>query len=299
MSSESDMKFFITVAQRSTLSEAALELGLTASAVSRRITRIEDRLGVRLLNRTTRRVGLTSEGEAYLKASMDIVDQIVTAEESISAARGAPQGLLRINATFQFGREHIAPALSTFATRYPGVQTQLVLTDAPANIVEEGFDLQIRFGEPTATSHVMALLLRNRRILVAAPSYLEKHPPLKRISDLAQHNCVVLRQEHSSYDVWRFGKDGDFRVTGRLSTNDGQVAVGWILNGHGIMQRSEWDIARHVKAGRLKVVLPRYGMRADVFAVYPERLNLSAKVRVFIDILKEGLKERTEELQMP
>lgn len=214
MSNISDMEFFIAVAQRSTLSEAALELGVTASAVSRRITRIENRLGVRLLNRTTRRIGLTSEGEAYLKASMDIVDQIVTAEEAISASRGAPKGLLRINATFQFGREHVAPALSEFAVRYPDVQVQLVLTDAPANIVEEGFDLQIRFGEPTATSHVMALLLRNRRVLVAAPSYLEKHSPIRRVSDLSQHNCLVLRQEHSSYDVWRLGEAGNFRVNG-------------------------------------------------------------------------------------
>ncbi len=298
MNGETDMRFFTVVAQRSSLSEAALELGLTASAVSRRLARMEDRLGVRLINRTTRRVSLTSEGEAYLAASMDIIDRIAVAEEAIVSARGEPQGLLRINATFQFGREHVAPAVSAFVNRHPGVEAQLVLTDAPLNIMEEGFDLQIRFGEPTATRQVMGLLLRNRRVLVASPEYLRGHGTPKRLSDLTQHSCIVLRQEHAAYDVWRFGTEDSVRVAGGLSTNDGEIAVSWVLNGHGIMLRSEWDVASHVRAGRLVVVLPRYYMRADVMAVYPERLNLSAKVRLFVELLRERIKERTPDLQL-
>ena len=298
MNGETDMRFFTVVAQRSSLSEAALELGLTASAVSRRLARMEDRLGVRLVNRTTRRVSLTSEGEAYLAASMDIINRIAAAEEAIVSARGEPQGLLRINATFQFGREHVAPAVSAFVNRHPGVEAQLVLTDAPLNIMEEGFDLQIRFGEPTATRQVMGLLLRNRRVLVASPEYLRGHGTPKRLSDLTQHSCIVLRQEHAAYDVWRFGTEDSVRVAGGLSTNDGEIAVSWVLNGHGIMLRSEWDIASHVRAGRLVVVLPRYYMRADVMAVYPERLNLSAKVRLFVELLRERIKERTPDLQL-
>ncbi|WP_052637388.1 LysR family transcriptional regulator [Pseudorhizobium banfieldiae] len=298
MNGETDMRFFTVVAQRSSLSEAALELGLTASAVSRRLARMEDRLGVRLVNRTTRRVSLTSEGEAYLAASMDIINRIAAAEEAIVSARGEPQGLLRINATFQFGREHVAPAVSAFVNRHPGVEAQLVLTDAPLNIMEEGFDLQIRFGEPTATRQVMGLLLRNRRVLVASPEYLRGHGTPKRLSDLTQHSCIVLRQEHAAYDVWRFGTEDSVRVAGGLSTNDGEIAVSWVLNGHGIMLRSEWDVASHVRAGRLVVVLPRYYMRADVMAVYPERLNLSAKVRLFVELLRERIKERTPDLQL-
>lgn len=298
MNGETDMRFFTVVAQRSSLSEAALELGLTASAVSRRLARMEDRLGVRLINRTTRRVSLTSEGEAYLAASMDIINRIAVAEEAIVSARGEPQGLLRINATFQFGREHVAPAVSAFVNRHPGVEAQLVLTDAPLNIMEEGFDLQIRFGEPTATRQVMGLLLRNRRVLVASPEYLRGHGTPKRLSDLTQHSCIVLRQEHAAYDVWRFGTEDSVRVAGGLSTNDGEIAVSWVLDGHGIMLRSEWDVASHVRAGRLVVVLPRYYMRADVMAVYPERLNLSAKVRLFVELLRERIKERTPDLQL-
>ncbi|HEV7436050.1 MAG TPA: LysR family transcriptional regulator [Pseudorhizobium sp.] len=298
MTGETDMRFFTVVAQRSNLSEAALELGLTASAVSRRLARMEDRLGVRLVNRTTRRVSLTSEGEAYLAASIDILNRITAAEEAIVSARGEPQGLLRINATFQFGREHVAPAVSAFAHRHPEVEAQLVLTDAPLNIMEEGFDLQVRFGEPAATRNVMGLLLRNRRVLVASPDYLRRHGTPKRLSDLTQHSCIVLRQEHAAYDIWRFGDDDSVRVAGGLSTNDGEIAVSWVLNGHGIMLRSEWDVARHVRAGRLMVVLPRYYMKADIMAVYPERLNLSAKVRLFIELLRERIKERAPDLQL-
>ncbi|WP_265502192.1 LysR family transcriptional regulator [Paracoccus beibuensis] len=299
MAADSDMYFFAVVAQRSSLAEAALELGITASAASRRLARIEDRLGARLVNRTTRRLALTSEGEAYLKASLDIMDRITAAEEEISATRSAPRGPLRVNATFQFGREHVAPALSAFTEQYPDVQAQLVLTDAPLNIVEEGFDLQIRFGEPTATRHVMGLLLRNRRVLIASPQYLQRSGRPRRLSDLAQHPCIVLRQEHAAYDVWRFGETDSVRVTSGLSSNDGEIAVSWVLEGRGIMLRSEWDIARHVRAGRLEVVLPRYAMRADIMAVYPERLNLSAKVRMFIDVLRNRIKERTRDLQLP
>lgn len=299
MAADSDMYFFTVVAQRNSLADAALDLGITASAVSRRLARIEDRLGARLVNRTTRRLALTSEGEAYLKASMDIMDRITAAEEEISATRSAPRGLLRVNATFQFGREHVAPALSAFTEQYPDVQAQLVLTDAPLNIIEESFDLQIRFGEPTATRHVMGLLLRNRRVLIASPQYLQRNGRPRRLSDLTQHSCIVLRQEHAAYDVWRFGETDSVRVTSGLSTNDGEIAVSWVLQGRGIMLRSEWDIARHVRAGRLEVVLPRYAMRADIMAVYPERLNLSAKVRMFIDVLRNRIKERTPDLQLP
>ena len=299
MTGESDMQFFTVLAQRNSLSEAALEMGLTASAVSRRLARIEDRLGARLVNRTTRRLSLTSEGEAYLAASFDIINRIATVEEAIASARGEAQGLLRINATFQFGREHIAPAISDFCLQHPNVQVQLVLTDAPLNIIEEGFDLQIRFGEPTATRQVMGLMLRNRRMLVASPAYLERFGTPTRLSDLTRHSCIVLRQEHAAYDVWRFGGEKTVRVAGGLSTNDGEIAVSWVLDGHGIMLRSEWDIAPHVRSGRLVVILPRYFTRADVMAVYPERLNLSAKVRMFIDFLRDRIRVKAELMQLP
>jgi LysR family transcriptional regulator, transcriptional activator for dmlA len=294
MSADSDLSFFVLLARRESFTATALELGISASAVSRRLARLEDRLGVRLLNRTTRRVSLTGEGEAYFQAALRILAEIEQLEHGLSQARENPKGLLRINATFNFGRSYLAPTISEFARRYGDVEVQLALTDAPLNLVEEGFDLGIRFGAPPSSRLMVRLLLRNRRMLCAAPAYLERRGVPERLSDLARHNCIILRQEHDSYDIWRFDIGGETRspkVQGNLSTNDGEIALGWVLDGHGIMLRSEWDIARHVRDGRLRVVLPRYMQAAHIHAVYPERHNLSAKVRVFVEFLSGRLRE--------
>ncbi len=143
-----------------------------------------------------------------------------------------------------------------------------------------------------------ALLLRNRRMLVAAPYYLAAHGIFARLLDLAQHSCIVLRQEHAAYDVWSFGDDQSVRVVGTLSTNDGETGVSWVLDGRGIMLRSEWDIAGHVRSGRLKIVLPRYFTQADIMTIYPDRLNMSAKVCLFVDFLREEVKAKARELRL-
>jgi DNA-binding transcriptional LysR family regulator len=296
MTTESDLAFFVLLARKANFSAAALELGLSPPAVSKRLARLEDRLGVRLLHRTTRRVSLTGEGERYLNSAIAILRDIEELEGGIASAREVPRGLLRINATFGFGREHIAAVVSAFAHQYPEVEVQLVLTDAAINLVEEGFDLGIRFGSQPSSRLTALKLQRNRRFMCAAPSYLERAGMPKRLDDLANHNCIVLRQDRESYDVWRFQRGGateTVKVRGTLSSNDGQIALQWALEGHGIMLRSEWDIGHHVREGRLRLVLPRFVQAdADVYAVYPERLNLSAKVRVFLDFLSRALRER-------
>jgi DNA-binding transcriptional LysR family regulator len=291
MSTDGDMAFFALLARHGSFTTSALELGLSPSAVSRRLARLEGRLGVRLMNRTTRRASLTSEGEAYLQAATDILERVRSVEQSFGRARERPLGLLRVNATFQFGRERIAPAIGAFVREHPEVEAQLVLSDAPRNLVDDGFDLGIRFGLPPASSLVARLLLRNRRVLVAAPAYLQRHGAPRALADLAHHSCIVLRQEYDPYDIWRFDSVGgeSVRVGGRLATNDGEIAVGWVLDGHGIMMRSEWDVNRHIEAGRLEVVLPSHHSEAHIYAVYPERLHLSAKVRRFVDLLAERL----------
>lgn len=234
------------------------------------------------------------EGEAYFDKAVRLLGEIEELESSLRAGREKPGGLLRINATFGFCREHIAPTVSEFCEAYPDVEVQLVVTDAPMNIVEQGFDLNIRFGSPPSSNMIMRLLQRNRRFMCAAPSYLDKHGAPASLQDLRRHNCIVLRQEHDIYEVWRFDDHGNetpsARVNGRLSTNDGEMAREWMLGGHGIMLRSEWDIARHVREGRLRVVLPEFFQTANILAIYPERHNLTAKVRVFVDLLAERVK---------
>ncbi|UUX48920.1 LysR substrate-binding domain-containing protein [Nisaea acidiphila] len=290
-----DLSFFVLLARLESFTATGRELGISASAVSRRLVKLEDRLGVRLLHRTTRRVSLTSEGDAYLLEAERILGDIDALEQRITGARDTPKGLLRINSTLRFGRTFIAPAISTFKQRYPEVEVQLLLTDAPLNLVKEGVDLGIRFGAPPDSRMVLRLLVRNRRYLCAAPSYLSRRGFPATLGDLQEHNCIVLRQDHGAYDIWRFDdRNGDMptaKVGGDLSTNDGEIALDWVLGGHGIMLRSEWDIASHVRQGNLRIVLPNYRQSAHLSAVYPERHNLSAKVRRFVDHLADTLKE--------
>jgi len=292
---DSDLGFFVHLARRENFTDVGRELGISASAVSRRLARLEDRLGVRLLNRTTRRVSLTGEGEAYFSEAVRILGEIEALEHSLTQASEIPTGLLRINATLGFGRAYVAPAISAFRQRYPEVDVQLVLTDAPVNLVEEGIDLGIRFGLPPDSRLVVRQLLRNRRFLCAAPSYLDNYGTPKVLADLKSHNCIVLRQDYDAYDVWRFdelnGEIPSVNVTGSLSTNDGEVALGWVFDGQGIMLRSEWDIASQVRDRRLCIVLPDFFQTAHISAVYPDRHKLSAKVRTFIEHLSLQLKE--------
>lgn len=291
---ESDLSFFVLLARRESFTATGRDLGISASAVSRRLAKLEDRLGIRLLNRTTRRVSLTSEGDAYLLEAARILGDIDALEQRITGARDTPKGLLRINSTLRFGRTYIAPAISSFKQRHPEVQVQLILTDAPLNLVKEGIDLGIRFGAPPDSRMVMKMLVRNRRYLCASPSYLANHGTPAFLGDLQGHNCIVLRQDHGAYDVWRFDdRNGEMqtaKVSGDLSTNDGEIALDWVLGGHGIMLRSEWDIARHVRDGSLRVVLPACRQTAHLSAVFPERHNLSARVRRFVDHLAGTLK---------
>lgn len=295
MSSASDLEFFSLIHRKGSLTAVARELGTTPSAISKRLAQIEARLGVRLLSRTTRRSTLTEEGEIYLHVGERIVLQIGELEQSISSRRATPKGLLRINAGLGFGRTHLAPLISDFVHRYPEVQVQLHLSDRLVNLAEEGFDLGIRAGAPADGRVVARKIAPNRWLICGAPSYLERHGIPRHPSDLAKHNCLVLRDKDASYGVWYFvdgAKTMSVKVHGTLSSNDNESIVQWALAGHGLASRSDWDVAAHVRSGRLKVVLGDYrAPPGDFYAIYPDRHNLSAKVSAFITFLVERLGE--------
>ena len=299
MEALSELTLFSLVAKNGSLSAAARELNVTPPAVSKRLAQLESRLGVRLLNRTTRRLSLTNEGEVYLANVRRILADIEELERVVSSSRAAPKGLLRVNATLGFGRTYIAPVVSAFAKRYPEVEVQLQLTDRPLNLAEEAFDVGIRFGELPDARLIARKVSANRRFLCAAPAYLKKFGYPKVPDDLARHNCIVLRQNDAAYGIWRFArgrKTDTVKVRGALSSNDGEVALTWALDGHGILMRAEWDIAKYLRSGRLQLVLEEYSLPpADIHAVYPERHNLSAKVRVFVEFLVAQFQERQTE----
>jgi DNA-binding transcriptional LysR family regulator len=291
MRGNSDLAFFATVVKEGSLSAAARALDVSPPAVSKRLAQLERRLGVRLLHRTTRRIGLTAEGEAYVEVGRRILSEIADLEQRISSARAAPRGLLRVNATLGFGRTYVAPVVSAFQRRYPEVEVLLHLTDRPLNLADEAFDVGIRFGDLPDARIVARKIATNRRVLAASPGYLDQRGRPATPHDLTRHDCLVLRQNDSVYGVWKLQRgrrSESVRVRGPLSSNDGSVVLGWALDGHGIVMRAEWEMADHLRSGRLEQVLGEYSTPpADVHAVYPERHHLSARVRVFVDFVVE------------
>ena len=289
ISAPSEMAFFSLLASKGSFSATALELGISKPAISKRLATLEARLGVQLLTRTTRRSGLTAEGEIYLAHARRILADIADMEQQVASTLSAPKGLLHVNATLGFGRSHIAPLISEFVKTQPDVQVQLQLTVNPPLISDDVFDVCIRFGEPPDTRVVARRIAANRRLICAAPAYLERHGTPKTPAELAAHNCIGIRQGDESYGTWQLSagsKTESFKVRGNLSTNDGEIAVNWALAGHGLLLRAEWDVAKYLRSGRLVQVLNTYQTPpADIYATYPQRHQTAARVRAFVDFL--------------
>lgn len=291
-----ELAFFAALASTGSLSAAAREQNVSTAAVSRRLSAMEKRLGVGLVRRTTRRMSLTPEGELYLQHARRILADLNDMEREVSGSRGTPLGLLRVNATLGFGRSHVAPVLSRFVRKYPQVEVQLQLSVNPPPLTDDAFDVCIRFGEPPDARVVARRIADNRRLLVAAPAYLARAGTPQLPRDLIRHNCIGIRQGDEAYGLWRLTgtRAGDrktvaVRTRGTLTTNDGEIAVNWALDGHGILLRAEWDVARYLRSGRLVQVLPDYATpAADVYAVYPQRHQGSARVRAFVDFIADA-----------
>jgi len=273
---------------------------VSTAAVSKRLAQIEARAGVALAVRTTRRTSLTPEGEALLERARAILSEIEDLQDVLRGTRDRPSGLLRVNATLGFGRMHVAPVISDYCRRYPGVDVQLQLSADPPALLEDAFDVCVRFGEPPDARVVARRLAANRRLLCASPDYLRAHGTPQSPADLRRHNCIGIRQGSDAYGVWRLSpikakqkadraRDEAISVRGNLTTNDGEIAVNWALEGHGIVMRAEWDIERHLRSGRLVQVLPHYATPgADIYAVYSPRLQMLSRVRAFVEALAEG-----------
>jgi DNA-binding transcriptional LysR family regulator len=287
-----DLSFFREIVKQGSLSAAAREMGVTPASISKRLSKLEAELGVHLVLRTTRRLTLTDEGELFHANAIRLLSELEDMERLISANRAAPKGLLRVNAPLGFGRTYITPLVSRFVRKYPDVDVQLQLSDHPLSLVDENFEVGIRFGEIPDARLVARKIASNRRLVCAAPAYLKKHGVPNVPHDLVHHNCIVLRQNEAAYGAWRFmrGKQSEtVKVRGTLSSNDGEVCLNWVLDGHGLMLRAEWDIAKYVKTGRLRIVLEDYATPdADIYAVSAERQARSPRVRAFTEFLAQS-----------
>jgi LysR family transcriptional activator of dmlA len=297
-----DLGFFSTLISSGSLGAAARELGVTTAAVSKHLAQMESRLGLVLVNRTTRRMSLTHEGEIYLDHARRILGEIDDLEHMLWGSTKAPQGLLRVNATLGFGRSHIAPLIAEYVKQFPQVDIQLQLSVNPPPITDDAYDVCFRFGHPPDSRSIARLIAPNKRILVASPSYIKEYGEPKSPSELIKHNCIGIRQGDEGYGLWRFssgkGKSkNEFtdsaKVRGNLTTNDGGIAVNWALDGRGIVLRAEWDVAQHLQSGRLIQVMKNFETPdADIYAVYAERHKTSVRVKTLIDFAIKTLKSR-------
>lgn len=296
--SAADLSFFASLVSSGSLSRAARELNVTTAAVSRRLSQMEQRLKVTLLNRTTRRMSLTAEGETTLKHARSILAQFTDLQRELGASNQAPSGLLRVNATLGFGRSHIAPIVGQFAKQFPQVEVRLQLCADPPPLSEDAFDVCIRFGSPPDARVIAKKLADNRRILCASPAYLAKHGEPRSPSDLAKHQVISIRQGEEAYGTLRLssvvgkskGNVQTIKTRGLLSTNDGSVAVAWGLAGHGIVLRAEWDVSKYLLNGKLIQVLPKFHTPdADIYAITLPQNHNTARVRKFVEAVQKAL----------
>ncbi len=283
-----DLEIFARVARTGNMSAAGREMGLSPAVVSKRVSLLEDRLNVRLFQRTTRQLTLTETGEGYFKRVVDILNLIEEAENFVNRRNTITRGMLKVTAPTAFSRLHIAPFLPDFLKRYPEIELEFQLTDNFVDIIREGFDLAIRIGELQDSSLVQRKLAADTRVICASPAYLaqcEAGAP-QTLADLDFHNCLSA----GSQDYWRIeGPDGQhqLRVKGNIRSNSFEFMREALLAGLGLGLRSIWDIGPELKSGALQVVLPQYtgSLNVAIYAVYPCRDFMPEKVNVFIEYL--------------
>ncbi|WP_315708318.1 LysR family transcriptional regulator [Brenneria uluponensis] len=293
MSAIDDLLFFSRIAFLGSLTAVAREQGVSLPAVSKRLTRLEHRLGVQLIQRTTRRLDLTPEGQLYAEGALPILNEIEELESVVGRNQLALRGKLTINASFGFGRRYVAPLISSFSQQHPELEIQLRLASLPVNMLDAGVDIDIRVGEPPDSRLIAHKLMSNPRILCAAPAYLERAGTPTTVAELVAHNCLVLRQYESDYALWRFYRDGEeltHRAFGNLSSNDGETIVHYALDGQGIILRSFWDVKAHLERGELVALLTDFKTPdADIYAVYQHRRHVPVRINTFILYLKQHL----------
>jgi len=283
---------FTAVAVKGSLTAAANAEGVAPAVIGRRIDALEERLGVKLMVRTTRRITLTHEGSAFLEDCQRLLADLANAEASVSAGGVKASGHLRITAPAGFGRRHVAPLVPDFLARHPDTSLSLNLSDRVVDIVNEGFDCAVRVGDLPDSSLISVRLADNRRLCVATPAYLARAGVPATPADLGRHQCLTLSSDASQSRGWAFVVEGEvthLRPSGRLDCSDGQVLHDWCLRGLGLAWRSTWEVEYEVARGELQAVLEDFAAPPNgIYAVFPHAKHLPLRVRLWIDFLKQS-----------
>jgi DNA-binding transcriptional LysR family regulator len=290
------LESFVSVSTRGSLTAAAKAEGVAPAIMGRRLDALEERLGVKLLVRTTRRITLTHEGSAFLEDCQRLLADFANAEASVSAGGVKASGHLRITAPAGFGRRHVAPLVPRFRELHGDVSISLNLSDRVVDLPGEGFDCAVRVGDLPDSSLVSLRLADNRRMCVATPDFLQRHGTPQHPNELVRFACLSLSSDASQTRGWAFRvpKGSSHEVVhlkpgGPLDCSDGQVLHDWCLGGWGIAWRSTWEVESEVKAGRLVEVLAGFAAPPNgIYAVFPQRKHLPLRVRLWIDFLKHS-----------
>lgn len=280
---------FTEVVSKGSLSAAARAEGVAPSLIGRRIDALEQRLGVKLLQRSTRKIALTNEGQAFFEDCQRILVELGAAEAAVSAHNASATGRLVISAPAGFGRQHVAPLIPSFLAEHPQLQLTLNLNDRFVDLISDTVDMAIRIATLNDSTLVGVKLADNQRVVVAAPDYLKRHGTPRVLTDLSQHNCLTFNNDGSQRG-WTFQQDGEnitVRVNGTMACNDGEVLHDWALAGKGLAWRSVWEVGSEIAQGKLVSVLDEFAAPDhDIYAVVAQRRHLPLRTRLFIDFLK-------------
>lgn len=305
MAELADMALFVRSIHAGSLSAAGRELGISAAVASKRLARLEAQLGVRLLQRNSRRLSLTDEGTLYFERCEAILAEVAEAESLIAQGVSDARGILRVSATSALGRRWVGPVAARFAALYPAVIVRLTLTEQVVDVIDAGLDCAVRVGSIADSRLIARRLAASRRVVCATPSYLQSNGKPKTPADLVRHACIVLTTSDSAvFADWTFETPGqrdrfDIRVHGQLVTDNGQQAHDWLVSGEGLARRSFWDISDELADGRLVEVLAEWSQaEAPISVVYPSRRFLPARTRLFIDALVKHFDKVASELPL-
>jgi len=293
------MSLFAAVAHQGSLSAAGRKLGLSPASVSRQITALEEQLGARLLNRTSRRMTLTGTGETYLRHAEAILQQVEEMKVEVSQREQQPSGMLRVHSRLLFGTLVLVPNLPRFLQANPAISVELSMSNHPIDLAERNIDVDIRIGKLSESALVARRLATSERVVCAAPAYLAGRPPITIPAELSAHNCLTYRL-NMGRTVWRFadaqGSTAEVPVTGSLITDNGPALHASALAGLGVALMPDWSVREDIRAGRLVRLFPEHRVshlefENGVFAVYQRSRHLSARTRVFIDFLVDLFRE--------
>jgi len=284
-----ELQLFVQIVKAGNLSAAARALNSSPAAMSRGLSALESRLGVRLVTRTSRSFELTEEGQLFYERCAQIVTDVAEAEAEASSKGAAVKGMLRVGAPMELGRRLIAPLITDFRSEFPDVQVHLMLSDAGLDVIDDGLDVALRVGLPADSSVIAKKVLSAKRIVCASPAYFKKHCTPVKPRDLLEHDCIRLVRGRRMVDTWLFqdqGKRFEVTVNGTLSTTSGEVVHDWVRAGKGIALKAAWDLQPELAAGAIVQCLTEYWCdEIDLFAICANRQHQSPRIRAFLDFL--------------